>query len=76
MKCDADIHKNLCADIVLSGGGSISFQCVQRHVVRSPFHDPRTGLGAGGKVRVEEKILEMLYDGRSSSRTVQALTLS
>ena len=30
MKCDADIHRNLCADIVLSGGGNISFQSVTK----------------------------------------------
>ena len=32
MECDAVIHKNLCADIVLSGGGNISFQSVTKCV--------------------------------------------
>ena len=30
MKCDADIHKNLYADIVLSSGGNVSFQSVTK----------------------------------------------
>ena len=31
MKGDADIHKNLCADIVLSSGGNVSFQGVTNY---------------------------------------------
>ena len=36
MKWDADIHKNLCADIVLSSGGNVSFQSVTNYDADTP----------------------------------------
>ena len=36
MKSDADIHKNLCADVVLSSGGKVSFQSVTNYDADTP----------------------------------------
>ena len=36
MICDADIHKNLCADIVSSGGGNVSFESVTTCYANTP----------------------------------------
>ena len=36
MKCDADIHKNLCADVFLSSGGNVPFQSVTNYDADTP----------------------------------------
>ena len=36
MKCDADFHKNLCTDIVLSSGGNVSFQSATNYDADTP----------------------------------------